>query len=208
MRLTRLFLALLAGAAILLAGCSKDEDNEGVKINGVTWSKFNVGEPGTFTAAATDYGMFYQWDIKVGWSATDPATGVAIDDWNSGNTGAEGDVWEQANDPCPTGWRLPTKDEQATLLDVDQVTVGDFESMNGVNGRKFTDNTTNKSIFFPAAGYRFYSSGTLLNTSTGYYWSSSPNTPDYAWGLLFDSGSANQYANWRSAGLAVRCVRP
>ena len=187
----------------------------GVTINGVAWSEFNVDAPGTFTAAATDFGMFYQWGIKVGWSATDPAADVAIDGWNSDNTGAEDDVWTTANDPCPTGWRLPTKDEQATLVDNDPNTGKVFYEWidEGVKGGKFTDktggSTNGNTIFFPAAGGRNGGDGALIAQGIGgVYCPATSGSAYYAWCLDFRSGYAGQANYGRSYGLTVRCVRP
>ena len=47
-----------------------------VIINGVKWATCNVDAPGTFAAAPESAGMFYQWNRKIGWSATDPMGGT------------------------------------------------------------------------------------------------------------------------------------
>ena len=66
---------------------------------------------------------------------------------------------------------------------------------------------TNKSIFLPAAGYRYNSD--LYNAgSYGYYWSSSLNTDDpyYAWLVRFYSDYGVRYYYYRSSGFSVRPV--
>jgi hypothetical protein len=68
-----------------------------------------------------------------------------------------------------------------------------------------------KEVFFPAAGYRNSSSGSLYNVGTiGLYWSASPysSTSTDASLLYFDSGTVNvDYSTHRAHGLSVRCVR-
>ena len=179
----------------------------GVTINGVTWSEFNVNTPGTFTAKAEDYGMFYQWGIKVGWSSADPLTpSLAGASWTYPISGAEGDVWTSANDPCPTGWSVPTKGDYEKLLETAKV--DKVWTSTGVKGYKFTDKTTpSASIFLPAAGCRSLDDGALDHQgSLGFYWSATSFSTDTAWSLTFYDGYAAQNDNYRSYGFTVRCV--
>ena len=104
-------------------------------------------------------------------------------------------------------WRMPTKAEQDELREQCTWT---WTTQNGVNGYKVTSKKsgyTNKSIFLPAAGYRYDSS--LSNAgSRGCYWSSSLLTGDPydAYDLGFFSG----YVGWgngnRYVGFTVRPV--
>ena len=182
----------------------------GVSINGVTWARCNVGAPGTFAAAPEANGMFYQWNSKVGWSATDPM--IATDgtttwngSWDGGGTSVTS--WEVANDPCPAGWRMPTHAQQATLCDASKVNY-QWTTLNGVNGYKFTDKTSGNSIFFPASGGRFNSSGALGDVgSFGYYWSATPSSATNGFYLNFYSSYVNpSFGSNRSYGLVARCV--
>ena len=81
----------------------------GVVINGVTWATRNVDKPNTFAAKPESTGCFYQWNRPTAWAATGDVTG-----WN--NTYPEGTTWATANDPCPAGWRVPTRAEIESLL--------------------------------------------------------------------------------------------
>ena len=169
---------------------------EGIVINGVRWATRNVGAPGTFVATPQDAGMFFQWNRKTGWSATNPMTnsggGTA---WDSSN--AEGDSWDKANDPCPAGWRIPTDAELQGLTDAGS----QWTAVNGVDGRIFgTD------LFLPATGYRSFDNGALSNVGTyGYYWSSASNGANASC-LFFLSDNFYMRVAYRATGFSVRCV--
>ena len=81
-----------------------------------------------------------------------------------------------------------------------------WTTQNGVNGRLVTG-PNGKSIFLPAAGYRY---DTFLNNagSFGYYWSSSLSTgyPRDARFVYFYSGSVFRDYYRRYHGLSVRPV--
>jgi len=174
--------------------------SSGVLINGVLWATCNVNSPGTFASSPSESGMFYQWNRRIGWSSTNPMINhEGGTDWDSSTP--TGDTWEAANDPCPAGWRVPTLSEQQSLL-----ASGSFwGELNGVSGRFFGN--SDQRVFFPAAGYRDYSGGSLSTVgSNGYYWSSTPNGSEYACNLGFQSGYAYMADNWRSYGFSVRCV--
>jgi len=204
MKTTKLLFAVLVCSAAFTS-CKKDNPEEPkpvVLINGVRWAECNVDAPGTFAASPQALGMFYKWGTKIGWSATGDPTSTSGQAW--ADVAAEsGDNWLAANDPCPAGWRLPTKEELATLLDDTKVTKAWVTTP--ANGYKFTDQTnTSNSIFLPAAGYRYYTDGTLGYAGDyGFYWSSTMSSAHDAWGLSFYSGDAYSY---RTYGFTVRCV--
>jgi uncharacterized protein (TIGR02145 family) len=172
----------------------------GVLINGVVWASCNVDAFGTFAATPESSGMFYQWNRKEAWSATGTVTG-----WDSSTP--TGTTWEKSNDTSPTGWRVPTREEQQKLLDTDKVT-SQWVTQNSVTGMKFTDKATGNSLFLPAAGYRFNSDGELRSAgSNGSYWSSTPlDSSSSAYDVYFGSSSANMYSSNCRGGFSVRAV--
>jgi len=179
-----------------------------VEINGVKWAKFNVNEPGYFADHPYDAGMFYQWNRRMGWSSTNPMINSSGGDtWD--NTGAAGTTWETANDPCPTGWRVPNSAELNTLTEtalVSRLWVTNYLS-SGVNGYILTDINTGSTLFLPAAGQRYYFNGSLFYVGElGYYWSSTPNSTN-AYRLYFDNGNFGASNYDRAYGLSVRCVK-
>ena len=190
---------LLFVAAVALVSCKKsgDEKPAGVLINGVRWAECNVAAAGTFTANPESPGMIYQWNRRKAWSAVDET----VTGWD--DTNASGETWATANDPCPTGWRVPTTEDFATLLDTDKVTYA-WTTSKGVDGVRFTDKVSSASIFLPAAGNRD-NAGTLYGVEdNGYYWSSTSFSSGYAWGLSTGAGQDDyDYAY----GFSVRCVK-
>jgi uncharacterized protein (TIGR02145 family) len=149
--------------------------------------------------------MFYQWNRNIGWSVSYPLTnsnGGAT--WNTSN--ATGTTWEESNDPCPAGWRIPTEEELQKLYDTDNVTI-QWVTQNGVYGRRFTDKASGDSMFLPAAGYRFYTNGALFDVGAGgYYWSCTQHDGYYSCGMSFCSASVGRVLSPRSFGLSVRPV--
>ena len=176
----------------------------GVVINNVKWATRNVDVPGTFVAKPEEHGMFYQWNSKVGWSATDPLTpSDGTSTWNPNWKGNRASTWESTNNVCPTGWRIPTLEEQKSLLN----SGSEQTTLNGVRGRIFGsgDNT----IFLPATGYRNSDNGRLSDGSN-FYWSSTPYMGDgesTAFFIMFrNDNDIYTDSDSRSFGFCVRCV--
>ena len=185
--------------AVWIEMCAPELDYVDVCGNGTKWAKFNVDAFGTFTENETDFGMYYQWNRPTVWSATSNFTG-----WdNSIPTGIE---WETVNDPCPTGWCVPTKEELECLMATFQSFEENYKE-SGVNGGLF--GTAPNQIFLPAAGYRYRSDGSLKAYDSGSYWSSEAidYSDDVFSFLLYDNSSVD-FDNYSKAnGLNVRCVK-
>ena len=82
----------------------------------------------------------------------------------------------------PSGWKVPNQAELTALADKTNAWV----TQNGVNGGLFTIGS--EKLFLPAAGfYDNNSTPTLLNSTWGYYWSSTSTTTEgYAYSLQFN----------------------
>lgn len=149
-----------------------------VMIGGARWAKYNVGAPNTFVENEQDYGLYYQWGQKVGWSKSgtpDPEGST----WVTGSNSATS--WTSANNPCPSGYAVPTVAQYNALIAA--CTLSE-ETVGGINGRKFTATEGGATLFFPYAGY--YSSqapvvGTEPTgaTTTGNYWTADPNSTSF-----------------------------
>jgi uncharacterized protein (TIGR02145 family) len=168
-----------------------------IEINGVKWAKSNVAAPGTFAENPEDYGMFYQWNRKIGWSVDAPLT-----DSNGGTTWDSsiptGTEWETVNDPSPLGWRVPTSDELATLCETSKVSKIST-TISGIIGTLFTDLQNGNTLFLPATG----NSGNLSAKNRTYYWSSTNYNNDYAY---YFGNNAIVYALDKATGMSLRCV--
>ena len=106
-------------------------------------------------------------------------------------------TFDEAQNVCPRGWRLPTREELQLLVETDRGWI----TRNGVNGRLF--GTAPNEVFLPAAGLRgtagaLHHVGSLIN-----YWSSSARTASVGWGL-WSGGGVNNFD--RNLGFSVRCV--
>lgn len=125
--------------------------------------------------------------------------------WNKGSETApqKGDY-----DPCPDGWRVPTKSEFESL---DKLSFTWTTGTHGNNVLKglIVDGT---SLFFPAAGMRYAGGDTASRDEIGYYWSSTPNGGEakksVLW-LLDDKGShrVDSGGTGRAYASSVRCVK-
>jgi uncharacterized protein (TIGR02145 family) len=128
-----------------------------------------------------------------GWSTTDAPNGA----WQ--------DVNKTADDPCPTGFRIPTEAQWDALDDYNTQSIVGAWSASATNystGRFF-----GPALMLPAAGYRSQTDGTLVNRGlAGYYWSSTENGTDTAFDLGFSSGSAVTASSLRRVGFSVRCA--
>ncbi len=216
------WLLFVAGLITTVYSCKEDEKGEpkqgkkdstetvdvltdaGVVINGVKWATRNVDAPGKFAVKAEDAGMFYQWNSKTAWSATDDIT-----NWNIVVT--TGRIWKEENDPSPAGWRVPTLDDIKKLLDENKVTI-EWTAVNEINGTRFTDQVTGNSIFLPAVGFRNYETGILYNVgSYGRYWGNSAYTRDDddagAYYMAIHSSEPDWGCGYRLYGRSIRCVK-
>lgn len=112
-------------------------------------------------------------------------------------------------DPCPPGFCVPTGNlwyyfgGNANPTSSNSRSDSNWDSTN--KGKTWTLNGA--SIYFPAAGYRNFSSGALSYVgSNGYYWSATPYSTDYGRYLRFDSSRWSWRNGSRAYGFSVRPV--
>ena len=179
---------------------------------GKTWMDRNLGatQVATSSTDANSYGDLYQWGRGADGhqcrtsattstlSSTDqPGHGdfiLTFSDWRSS---ANTNLWQGVNgvnNPCPSGYRIPTETE----LDAERLS---WSSSNNSAGAFASP------LKLPLAGYRGISNGSLYNVGTsGSYWSSAVSST-FSRSLYFNSSDAFMDLNHRALGFSVRCLK-
>ena len=179
---------------------------------GRIWMDRNLGATKVATSStdADSYGDLYQWGRRTDGhekrnslttntlSSTDQPGNAFIvspnmpSDWRSPqNT----NLWQGligTNNPCPSGYRIPTEAE----WDTERLSWG-------------TQNATgafNSPLKLPRAGYRSRDGLITSVSSLGLYWSSTVSS-DYSWNLSFGDSHARMDTNPRAGGYSVRCIK-
>lgn len=175
----------------------------------VKWASWNVG-----ASRPEEYGYYFAW------GETEPKDDYSWSTykWSSSLTkysSSDGKTVLDAEDDAASvnwggSWRMPTYAEMDELRNNCTWTWTSNYNGTGIHGQIVTSKKTgytNKSIFLPAAGFRY---GTYLYNvgSSGLYWSSSldPGRPDRAWSVGFDSSGVSRSGFSRDDGQSVRPV--
>ena len=181
---------------------------------GKIWMDRNLGatQAATSSTDANSYGDLYQWGRRSDGhqcrtspttatlsSVDQPAHGDFIlapnapDDWRSPqNT----NLWQGVNgvnNPCPSGYRLPTNIEHTTEYQSwgQQNSLGAFAS----------------PLKLPMPGSRGNSTGVLISVgNVAHYWSSTVSSTDSR-KFFFSSSGVNTGATNRAFGQSVRCIK-
>lgn len=135
--------------------------------------------------------------------------------WSADNnvyTANDENVIKTIYDPSPVGFKLPPSNAFTGFTTTGNYT-NDTSQINGewdssLKGWNFyTDSSKNKTIFFPASGYRYYSDGGARNVGGyGYCWSAVPYSQNSSSNLFFYSSYADPlyYGSVRACGFGLR----
>ena len=169
--------------------------NEDVRVTWLTAA--NVGSLG-FASAPTVGSA-----TPVSWAAAE----TNDDAWNFDENSP---VKVTANDPCPTGYRIPTRNEWVGVDDNNtESRTGTFSNgtSNYGSALHYGPDASTKLLTLPAAGYRSNANGALISRGiAGFYWSSSESV-SAAYSLSFDNSNVYLGFNFnRSNGFSVRCL--
>ena len=173
----------------------------------VKWATKNVG-----ASSPSDYGDYFAWGETRKKDNYDWETCFdCLDDegysWGTYKIGGKTSIsptsgHDAARENWGGTWRMPTNAEFEELCTKCTWT---WTSQGGHNGYKVTG-PNGKSIFFPAAGWR-YGTDTYMVGELGFYWSSTLSSSDSYDARYLYFRSSNHYTNYgtRRGGL---CVRP
>jgi uncharacterized protein (TIGR02145 family) len=185
-----------------------------VSLTGKVWMDRNLGASQVATSSndAASYGDLYQWGRRTDGhenrtsmtsptlsSSDTPSNGDFIttnsspNDWRSPQNN---NLWQGVsgiNNPCPSGYRVPTDAE----WDAERMS---WSSNNAAGALA-------SPLKLPLAGSRDVSNGSLISVGTfGGYWSSTVSGTG-ARRLGFVSGTANMITFSRANGRSVRCLK-
>lgn len=182
--------------------------------NPQAWMRHNLGADTSQNAdvpVQAIHGNYYQWGrINAVANASTPAT--AIIGWNTtpAPNGSWSDTSKTVSDPCPVGFKVPTKQQWINLNNsTSKSNIGTFTDLvtNFGSAKVFTGG--GNKLTLPTAGARSNSqSGALVRRGlTGGYWSSTISTATFASFLNFNTTTVDPSAtNERLSGFSVRCI--
>ena len=182
------------------------------------WMDRNLGatQVATSSTDSDSYGDLYQWgryteghEVRTSGTTSTTATTAVPNDGNSWDglfiaagspydwlASQDNTLWQGVsgpNNPCPSGYRLPTETE--------------------LNAERLSWATNNAAGAFGSplkltvGGYRIHFNGTLDAVgSSGYYWSSTVNGIE-SQSLGVEASNATMISLHRSYGFSVRCIK-
>ena len=194
-----------------MAGSSVASIAIAISTSGKGWMDRNLGAPRVAidSTDAAAYGDLYQWgrnadghESRTSTVAGGPvASGVeganfitSTSDWLSTRDDTRWGATKTANDPCPTGFRVPTNTElnAERLLFVTSNGAGAFGSI----------------LKLPYPGNRANTTGVLSGVNTvGNYWTSTINGDKGRYLNFTSTTSAMVTSGLRANGYSVRCIK-
>lgn len=161
-----------------------------------------------YTIVANERGSVYE-------SIENPMSfypGFSIENWDWLYSYRDNDLWgsnKTIYDPCPVGWRVPDGGSNSIWAKAcgEKTFNHPYLSTKGMDfSGKFGDATT---IWYPAAGQRFYSDGRLFDVgSKGRYWSATAiSYSAYSFSIDDTHYVSTSNSDWRAEANSVRCQK-
>ena len=180
-------------------------------IAGRIWMAYNLGAtaPATSSTDSAQYGDLYQWGrdtdghekitsriISTPTSPTDDpghSDFIAQEDWR---TTPNNNLWQGgsgANNPCPSGFRVPT----GTEWNAEIMAAGITNSATAYSS----------PLKLPAPGFRRYNTGRIEYKGVeGNYWYANNGTNKASYSFFSATGVTDGYG-YKGFGLSVRCIK-
>lgn len=211
---------------------------KGISIDGKIWAPVNCGYDeisaprGLYYQWGRKYGQYLDYSVADIWNGKngdeDPQTvyRYSKDDENSGSVfkydwiiNGDNSFWNlgtptspkknEAYDPCPKGWRVPTSDELRSLAQHSFYQSGAYGTW--FSGSNEYSEDLKEKVFFPAAGHRKgYGDCSLETTGAyGFYWSSTTSSSSDSASYLFFKSTTYGYSYsvpYRRHGQSIRCI--
>jgi len=166
-----------------------------------------------FTPSPNLHGAKYQWGNKTPAikqvEDQDPENDVNVMGWTKLEALPRNswiDAYKTKEDPCPDGYRLPSKEEWDRIVTYNDVkSIGNWEESvtNYSSGTMIGD-----KLFLPNEGFRRYKDARIVSRGkSGMYWTAS-NTGEYKYVAHFEQGD-KYHANkiYQEDILSIRCMK-
>jgi hypothetical protein len=197
-------------------------NNLGAHYTNINHASFNPGQQATGSTDFRAYGSLFQWGRRpdghellnrtsaTGTASVYSTTGTLADtpthssfitvpqvvpyDWRVNQSSTLWSSESSTNNPCPSGFRVPSPTEQSTLL-----------TAAGISNIA----TAASSILkFSMAGHRYHLDATFVMVSTGgWYWSNAVSSTSGSEMDFTSSGASTNAPNVRGYGFSVRCIK-